>query len=260
MKFIVYVAILLVAAAGLALGLDLLTAPPKKLEANAPKPASAAVRQIPIKEATAQQNGDPANQLTPIYPAAPGKDLPVKDTPMQAAAKEPPKPAQAAAPQTSGSAPAREAATAAVPRAAPVSGPTAGIVSAGACNIDACTAAYRSFRAADCSYQPFEGERKFCDAGQAQPAQAAVPPPPPPKPSTQASAPPPPARREQTAPIQNSQNSKSQDQRDLEAAVRTVRSLPPQDARDDGRDVVVEEPAYGDPYGSPRRRWIIERR
>ena len=48
----------------------------------------AAVRQIPIKEATAQQNGDPNNQLTPIYPAAPGKDLPVKDTPVQAAAKD----------------------------------------------------------------------------------------------------------------------------------------------------------------------------
>ncbi len=245
MKFIVYVAVLLIAAAGLAFGLDLLTAPPKKLEANAAKPASAAVRQIPIKEATAEQNGDPNNQLSPIYPAAPGKDLPVKDAPVQAAAKEAPKPATQTAPlatpQTSGRAPA-----------APVSGSTATIASAGACNFDACTAAYRSFRASDCSYQPFDGERKICDAGQGAQAAATVP-------STQTSIPP--ARQEPSAQVQN--NQKTRDQRDLEAATRTVRSLPPQEsresARDDGRDVVVEEPLYGE-RDSPRRRWIVEQR
>jgi BA14K-like protein len=237
MKFIVYVAILLVAAAGLALGLDLLTAPPKKLEANAAKPVSAAVRQIPITQATAQENvqanGDPNRQLTPIYPAAPGKDLPIKDTPVQAAAKEPPVPA------TNGSAPP-----------APLSVPAQTVASGGACNVDACTAAYRSFRASDCSYQPFEGERKFCDATGAGPAQAAsattpIPPP-------QASAPP--ARQEPSAQAQ-----KTQEQKDLEAAIRTVRSLPPPSMRDNAREVVVEEPYYGERY-APRQRWIIEQR
>jgi 1A family penicillin-binding protein len=35
------------------------------------------------------------------------------------------------------------------------------------CDITACSAKYRSFRAEDCSYQPFFGERRFCEIGQA---------------------------------------------------------------------------------------------
>lgn len=34
------------------------------------------------------------------------------------------------------------------------------------CDIDACSAAYRSFRASDCSWQPYEGPRRHCDKGQ----------------------------------------------------------------------------------------------
>lgn len=30
------------------------------------------------------------------------------------------------------------------------------------CNVKACEAAYKSFRASDCTYQPFEGERRVC--------------------------------------------------------------------------------------------------
>jgi len=33
------------------------------------------------------------------------------------------------------------------------------------CDVAACGAAYRSFRAADCSWQPFDGPRRFCDKG-----------------------------------------------------------------------------------------------
>ena len=36
------------------------------------------------------------------------------------------------------------------------------------CNVDACTAAYRSFRASDCTYQPLEGPRRLCSKGEAQ--------------------------------------------------------------------------------------------
>ena len=41
------------------------------------------------------------------------------------------------------------------------------------CNIEVCAAAYRSFRASDCTYQPFEGPRQLCpeEAETAQPAQ-----------------------------------------------------------------------------------------
>lgn len=30
------------------------------------------------------------------------------------------------------------------------------------CNVEACEAAYRSFRASDCTYQPTRGERRLC--------------------------------------------------------------------------------------------------
>jgi len=44
------------------------------------------------------------------------------------------------------------------------------------CDIDACAAAYRSFRASDCSWQPYEGPRRFCDKGQPPQDVAAVDP------------------------------------------------------------------------------------
>lgn len=31
-----------------------------------------------------------------------------------------------------------------------------------ACNVQACEAAYRSFTASDCTYQPFDGPRRLC--------------------------------------------------------------------------------------------------
>jgi hypothetical protein len=34
------------------------------------------------------------------------------------------------------------------------------------CDIQACETRYRSFRASDCTYQPFDGPRRFCDKGQ----------------------------------------------------------------------------------------------
>lgn len=37
--------------------------------------------------------------------------------------------------------------------------------SAPACNVQACEAAYRSFRASDCTYQPYDGPRRFCSKG-----------------------------------------------------------------------------------------------
>jgi hypothetical protein len=33
------------------------------------------------------------------------------------------------------------------------------------CDVAACSAAYHSFRAIDCSWQPFDGPRRFCDKG-----------------------------------------------------------------------------------------------
>jgi len=37
--------------------------------------------------------------------------------------------------------------------------------SGGRCNIAACSAAYSSFRASDCTYQPYSGPRQVCEKG-----------------------------------------------------------------------------------------------
>jgi len=42
------------------------------------------------------------------------------------------------------------------------------------CDIAACSAAYHSFRAIDCTWQPFDGPRRFCDKGQPPQTEAAA--------------------------------------------------------------------------------------
>ena len=44
------------------------------------------------------------------------------------------------------------------------------------CDIAACSAAYHSFRAIDCSWQPFDGPRRFCDKGVPQQTEASAAP------------------------------------------------------------------------------------
>jgi hypothetical protein len=39
----------------------------------------------------------------------------------------------------------------------------AGGQASASCDARACAAAYRSFRASDCTYQPYDGERRICD-------------------------------------------------------------------------------------------------
>jgi len=55
----------------------------------------------------------------------------------------------------------------------PAPGPAAPVAAAAAaqpkCDIAACSAAYHSFRAIDCTWQPFDGPRRFCDKGQPPP-------------------------------------------------------------------------------------------
>lgn len=46
-----------------------------------------------------------------------------------------------------------------------VSEPGSESAAAPRCDVRACTAAYRSFRASDCTWQPYDGPRRFCDRG-----------------------------------------------------------------------------------------------
>ena len=168
-----YVVAAAVIGGTIAFALDRATAPSTKIEANVAPPASGAVRQIPISRTTVADLGDPQGKLTPVYPAAPGKDLPIKDTPVVQAVKPPA--------ETNGNANASGQTASPAPAAAP-SVASAASPPANACNVAACAAAYRSFRESDCSYQPLVGARRTCEGapglgGQSSTGQVAAQPP-----------------------------------------------------------------------------------
>jgi hypothetical protein len=210
MSFVVYLAVLLVAAASAMFGLDLLTAP---LPPKPPAQVASAVKNAPDKlsqrQAEKERSDKQANNraLSPVYPADPGesKDVrsvsppagettganhadtaatsaqteavkqaevakPAATKPAIQAAMAPPQtqtqiqqaqPQQApqpAAPQMAVVTPDEPAAAAAaVPATEPVAQQAAGH-----CNIQMCGQAYSSFRASDCTYQPFDGPRRVC--------------------------------------------------------------------------------------------------
>lgn len=89
------------------------------------------------------------------WQSAPMSPMPDSWRPAQAvvAPAMPPAPIGQAAP------PAPATFGAPAPPAAAVSNPPAPQI---ACNISACARAYRSFQAADCSYQPIGGPRRRC--------------------------------------------------------------------------------------------------
>ena len=209
MSFVVYLAVLLVAAASAMFGLDLLTAPlppkPPTQHASVTKstPEKLSQRQAEKEQANTQANN---RALSPVYPADPGgsKDIRVVSppagettganradtaavpavaeakqaetkqteatvskpavqaaaTPQQSQPQQAPQPAPpqmaAATPDDRGESP-HGAAAPAVPAAEPVTQQAAG-----RCDIQTCTQAYSSFRASDCTYQPFSGPRRVC--------------------------------------------------------------------------------------------------
>lgn len=220
MSFLVYFAVLLVAAASALFGLDLLTSP---LPPEKPKAQVAGTAQPPNKLARREAEKLAADKqanaaLTPVYPRPADENNNVRmvypptsdtlasvkgettgsgkaeaDTAQQPVAQQPaqqqaeapqPQPAQPQqalqqalltppAPQQQFT-PAQPAQSAAAPAATPVTQP-----SGPQCDVSACAAAYRSFNAADCTYQPFEGGRRLCEkspAGeQARTAESATP-------------------------------------------------------------------------------------
>jgi hypothetical protein len=186
MSFVVYLAVLIVAAASALFGLDLLTAPlPPKPLAQVASVTKGTPEKLSQRQAEKEQADKQANNraLSPVFPAAPGESKDVRtvyppanettganhaDTaaaPAQAEAKQgetnpaaETKPTvQAAATPDDRSEAQQGAAAAAIPATAPVAQQ-----SAGRCDIQACTQAYSSFRTADCTYQPFSGPRRVC--------------------------------------------------------------------------------------------------
>lgn len=129
MKPLIYLATFLVALVSVAMGVDLVNAPPVRITARAP---------VEIRhEATPQPAPSPPTAVT--QPPAP------KALPAPQPAPPMPSVSQQGTPQ--------------------IYQPEQGARSTGAapsCNVDACTAAYRTFTASDCTYQPSEGPRKLC--------------------------------------------------------------------------------------------------
>jgi hypothetical protein len=205
MPFLAYVAIILVSLGGILFEVNWLTSP--KLET---KPTVQASTAAPAKlaEATSAKSEAP---IAPRSEAAPPRNVaptvtmvPAAPTAVQAQASEPapaePAPQQApvtpvaapsvSAPAVTPLAPAptttgvastdfkREFTTDAKP-AATVSAatvtPAVAVAANNKCDVAACSAAYQSFRAADCTFQPMEGPRKVCDRAPDTTPRAAAP-------------------------------------------------------------------------------------
>lgn len=247
MPFLVYAIALVIAAGTLALSVNLATAP--DIDATKPRvAANSPVRQIPLGKTPDVSRGDPHNQLTPIYPAAPGKDLP---PPADVADNKPDDDAtsngDANRPVATAAAPATVAATAGASTTGSASSedeseqPRVDVTAAApnSCAVDVCSNAYRSFRASDCTYQPYNGPRKVCElsAGAVQNAGAA-----------------PLSQPRDVAPRGRVSDRVS----DLDAAARVVRQLPGPDDFEDTRGrrvIVIERPGFRYEPGIVYEEW-----
>jgi len=133
MRLAVYGAVLVIALGSVLLGLDRLPAPMSPM-VDTPAGLRAAAPAAPVQA--------PAAQAVPSVP--------------NTAIGAPIVPPTLAAPAT----PATRATAGAAAQAA-ASGVSAPEPKA-RCNVDACTAAYRSFTSSDCTYQPSNGPRRVC--------------------------------------------------------------------------------------------------
>jgi hypothetical protein len=127
---------------GFLFGLGVLSSPPPEHHKQIALTTEPTRVSPPETTGSAAHGGDQA--LTPIYPAAPaGPQAPLATQPQKNEQE------RTAKVEPSG-APAPKDAT-------PVS-----LRHRKACDVDACSRAYRSFRAADCTYQPYSGPRQLC--------------------------------------------------------------------------------------------------
>lgn len=123
---------------------------------SAPTPAPvAATAPAPQPPAPAQPATDPVvKAATPPTPPAPAQQAAAAMKPAEPAPKEA---KLAPAPQPAPAKPAPSEKPAAPPNATPVA-----LHTKNSCDVDACARAYKSFREADCTYQPYSGPRQLC--------------------------------------------------------------------------------------------------
>jgi hypothetical protein len=156
MAFVLYFFVLLVSAASVVVGLDLMTSPLPStpnvpLGRSAPRiAAEPPAQQVARAERETGQEKQLADRaLSPIYPASPGPSAPMQTTGAAPADSAPAEPTQQA---SSAPAPTQQVVAEPVVHASRPS-----------CDLQACSNAYRSFSAADCTYQPLEGPRRLCE-------------------------------------------------------------------------------------------------
>jgi outer membrane biosynthesis protein TonB len=170
MQFLVYLTVLMVSISTVLLEVHWLTSPPPQ-----PKPAvqAASVSPPPTVEG-------PTAALSPVYPkpaettpATPSSEpqsQPQQSQPSSNAAAAPaavaanPEPQKPAAETTGVATRVNESKESATASAASVPATT----SNNHCDVQACSSAYQSFRASDCTYQPFEGARRVCEKASVQ--------------------------------------------------------------------------------------------
>jgi hypothetical protein len=160
MAFVIYFLFLLISAGSVFFGLDLITSPlptmPQSVHSgrSVPLPPQRAERKASEKTQTA------GGGLSPIYPASPGPSATVITRAAAASALK----------QDSDHAPAPA-------QTEEVAGAQAGAAPAqNSCDVPACEAAYRSFSAVDCTYQPRVGPRRLCAKVGVTAQAAAIPP------------------------------------------------------------------------------------
>jgi len=138
-SFVFYASLALITAGSVAFGLDWMNAPlPPMPETDASVQAAKLAAHVPPPRSVQIAN------VRSVYPARP---LPQGANADTTAMVEP---------QIGEPAPSQVAPVAAAPEQPK-------------CDIAACSAAYHSFRAIDCTWQPFDGPRRFCDKGQPPP-------------------------------------------------------------------------------------------
>lgn len=173
MQFLAYLTVLMVSISTVLLEVHWLTSPPPQ-----PKPAIQAASTSAPPPKT--QGSDAA--LSPVYPKKIGESQPLNSGPQTAQEQNstaaPPAvaatnsepaqkqtvepPSQKPPVETTGLASRVEETQNSASASAPAVQPQA-IASDNHCDIQACSSAYKSFRASDCTYQPYEGERRLCE-------------------------------------------------------------------------------------------------
>jgi len=247
MAFLFYFVIILVTAASVIFGLDLMTSP---LPSTPNVPIGRSAQMTPAapvtKPAREAKRAADTRALSPIYPAHPAAPKAEAQTaqpetadaapPSDAAAPsdqrawttQPPHQQAPTAPSQNQQAPATQPASDQPAAATPASGPSTAPAVAQSnahCNVQACAAAYLSFRASDCSYQPYDGARQVCTrAGGA--VSAAIRPP---RPKTVSAA-----RPLQTSPAAARE---ARDRDELVEVTRIVRKM----TRSEDGDVTVQD-------------------